>query len=557
MQLLQCVVLLLVVQGRGKEEPVRIEAARVSRGLLFLRLGLVAPFLLLAADSACAPQLKLALVAILLLLAVPPAVLWWRRPEVWGERRVLAGIAFWDLLLISLLNVLAVVFRGPPLFFPLYILLTVECTCWWGWGGALLSGAGGAAVLGILYFWLPAERANLGLAAAAVTMGWSIVLGYLVQWILGQWQFGQRLALQIAHHEDALNRIRDRLQRWEKTWKRLQQASTPQALLRATLWEAMTGTGSSLGLVLTRDPKGAGWRVEYWEGFRPQPGLTGLRPGDRVASSTGDATLEVRHLLHVPLRLQSEEGEELPALGQLYVARHEGPPYTDSDAIWLRILGTYTAILLDNLLLRGELGHIQEQADSLARAGWSLVTLSDPETALEYACRNVIAALGLERVVLFLAGRGGEPGCYVLTCPAEGTASTVWNPLQGRGLSLLRRLLSSGGPLVINRRSECPELFAEMGWDEPIQSVACFPLSIPEQGQAILCLLAPKIGAFSPYAQQSLAIFCGEVALALENACLRQTGTTQPEEAPPRPRYPFFAPQTVREAAKPVEPHSP
>lgn len=534
----------------------RVEAARVSRGLLLLRLGLIVPFLFLAADSACAPQLKLALVAILLLLAVVPAVLWWRRPEAWGDRRILAGVASWDLLLISLLNILAVLFRGPPLFFPLYILLTVECTCWWGWGGALLSGVGGAAVLGMLYFRLPAERASLGLAAAAVTLGWSIVLGYLVQWTLGQWQAGQHLALQIAHHEDALNRIRDRLQRWEKTWKRLQQATTPQELLRATLREAMTGTGSSLGLVLTRDPKGAGWRAECWEGFRPQPGLAGLRPGERVAAPSGDTRMEVRHLLHVPLRLQSEESEELPALGQLYVARHEGPPYTDGDAIWLRILGTYAAILLDNLLLRGELGRIQEQADSLARAGWSLVALSDPETALEYACRNVIAALGLERVVLFLSARGGEPGCYVLTCPAEGTASTVWNPLQGRGLSLLRRLLSSGGPLVLNRRSECPELFAEMGWEEPIQSVACFPLTIPEQGQAILCLLAPRSGAFSPYAQQSLAIFCGEVALALENACLREMSTPQPEEAASRGNHPFFGPQAVRTAREPAEPQS-
>ncbi|MGC8874891.1 MAG: hypothetical protein ACP5SI_10670, partial [Chloroflexia bacterium] len=117
----------------------RIEPARVSRGLLLLRLGLVVPFLFLAADSACIVSLKLALAGTLLLLAVPPALLWWRHPEAWADRRNLAGVAFWDLLLITLLNVLAVAFHGPPLFFPLYILLTVEATCWWGWGGALLS----------------------------------------------------------------------------------------------------------------------------------------------------------------------------------------------------------------------------------------------------------------------------------------------------------------------------------------------------------------------------------------------------------------------------------
>ncbi|MGC8874530.1 MAG: GAF domain-containing protein, partial [Chloroflexia bacterium] len=411
---------------------------------------------------------------------------------------------------------------------------------------------GGAAVLAVLYFWLPAERANLGLAAAAVTMGWSIVLGYLVQWVLGQWQAGHRLALQIAHHEHALNRIRERLQSWERTWKQLRRANTPRELLEVALQEALIGTGSSFGLVTTRGPGGEGWRTACWEGFSPRPGTVGLRIGERVPSPSGETTLEVRHLLHVALCLQGERGEENPALGHIYVARHEGPPYTDSDGAWLRILASYTAILLDNLLLRRELGHVQEQADSIARAGWSLVTVSDPETALEFACRSVIAALGLERVVLFLSGRAGEPGCYVLTCPAEGTASTVWHPLQGRGLSLLRRLLSSGGPLVLNRRTECPELFAEMGWDEPLQSVACFPLSVPQQSSAILCLLATRPGAFSSYAQQSLAIFCGEVALALENACLRQTGTAQPQgEEPmlsPWGKAPFFSAQTLRAA---------
>jgi hypothetical protein len=508
---------------------VRVEAARVSRSLSLLRLALVVPFLFLAADSACALKIKLPLVITLLLLVVPQGLVRWLRPDVWEKRYVWAAIACSDLLLISLLNGLAVLFGSAPFFFPLYILTTVEATCWWGWTGALLSGVGGALVLGMLYFRLPAEHANLGLAAAAVTLGWSIVLGYLVQWILGQWHTSHQLALQVAHQEDTLVRTHERMQRWERALRRLHQATIPRALFQIALSEAMAGTGSSLGLAVARDRR-EGWRVACAEGFRLTPDTICLRLGERVVAAQGDAVWEIRHLLKAPILLQSEGAEEL-TFGWIYVGRHEGPPYTEGDAIWLRMLCGYTALVLDNLLLRDELGRIQEQTDGLARAGWSLATLADPETALEFACRNVISALDLDRIALYLPGPQGEPGCYILTCPANGPATTVWNPLQGRGLSLLRRLLGSGAPLLINRRAECSELFEAMGWDESLQSAACFPLSIPQQRPAILCMLATRAGAFPPHVQQSLAIFCGEVALALENACLRQTTAAfQPEE---------------------------
>jgi GAF domain-containing protein len=219
--------------------------------------------------------------------------------------------------------------------------------------------------------------------------------------------------------------------------------------------------------------------------------------------------------------LASPAPQEVAELGRLIVARTSGPPYQPDDEQWLSILAGFTAALIDNRSLRGQLGRIREETDSLLLASWTLSALPDPAEAMELACRSVLGTLKLQQVVIFLYGRENESGCRVVTYPDEAPTQTASLPLQGRGLRMLRRFLDAGAPVIFNQRGEWPELFDVMGWKE-IQAVACFPLYVLGRCWGVLCMLAKTPDAFPPPTQQNLAIFSGEIAMALENYYLRQ-----------------------------------
>jgi len=266
-------------------------------------------------------------------------------------------------------------------------------------------------------------------------------------------------------------------------------------------------------------------RPECWHGFSlPGPGTRALQPADRMPSADGGTPVEVRHVLQAPIRtaVASAPGSGEPLLGQIFVARHQGPPYQESEGRWLHLLASYAAVFLENNLLQGQLGRLRQEADSIVLAGWTLASLPDPAAAMEMACRKILATLDLDRVVIYLYGEGDEPGCEIITYPADGPTSTLRSPLQGRGLSLLRRFLDGGTALICNRQAEFPHLLAAMAWGDRVQAVACFPLYVLQHRWGALCLLARHSGAFPPETQQNLAIFSGEVAMALENSYLRQ-----------------------------------
>ena len=255
----------------------------------------------------------------------------------------------------------------------------------------------------------------------------------------------------------------------------------------------------------------------------PDAERTTLLPGDKLPARDGEGGVEVRHVLVAPLRpaVSSAAGHEPTDLGRLIVARPAGPAYQTSDEQWLNILSSFTAALVDNRFLRGQLGRIQEESDSLLLAGWTLAALPDPAEAMELACRNILGTLSLQQVVIFLYGQESEPGCRVVVYPEQGPSQTATMPLQGRGLRLLRRFLDAGTSVIFNQRSEWPELFDLMAWKE-VQAVACFPLYVLGRCWGALCLLAKTPDTFPPQTQQNLAIFSGEIAMALENYYLRQ-----------------------------------
>jgi transcriptional regulator with GAF, ATPase, and Fis domain len=248
-----------------------------------------------------------------------------------------------------------------------------------------------------------------------------------------------------------------------------------------------------------------------------------LNAGERLPARRGATWVEVRHVLMAPLRpaLPPSTAQDATDLGRLVVARAGGAPYQPSDEQWLNILASFTAALIDNRSLRGQLGRIREETDSILVASWTLASLPDPAAAMELACRNVLATLKLQQVMIFLYGRENEPGCRVVTYPEQGSAQTATMPLQGRGLRLLRRFLDAGTPVIFNQRGEWPELFDLMAWNEA-QAVACFPLYVLGRCWGVLCMLAKVPDTFSAQTQQNLAIFSGEIAMALENYYLRQ-----------------------------------
>ena len=224
-----------------------------------------------------------------------------------------------------------------------------------------------------------------------------------------------------------------------------------------------------------------------------------------------------------PLRPTLEEpaASDAAGLGRLIVARTAGAAYQPGEEQWLSILASFTAALIDNRSLRGELGRIQEETDSILLASRTLASLPDSAAAMELACRNVLGKLKLQQVVIFFYGQGNGSGCRIVAYPEQGPAQMATMPLQGRGLRLLRRFLDSGTPVIFNRRNEWPELFDLMAWEEA-QAVACFPLYVLGRCWGVLCMLARVPDAFPPQTQQNLAIFSGEIAMALENYYLRQ-----------------------------------
>lgn len=495
------------------------ERLLILRSLLFLRMGLLGPFfLLVGAEQDLWPSLAAPVVLLLLALAVLPVAVYFLQRRALAHPAAPVVLAVGDFAGISLVNFLiASQCRGTPLLFPLYFIVAVEASCWWGWTGALVSAAASGVVLSWLFSDLYAGPYS-GLAMITLTLGWPVALGYFAQWILQQWRERRRIAAWLARQEDLLGQVRGRIQSWQEVWQEMQRAGTSQELFRVTLERALAGTSSCLGLIARQDPHSGEVRAECWRGLALfHPGQTSLRCGERVAGPAGEV-IRVGSVLEASL---AGSGSGAAELGHLFVARTSEEPYGEEEERYLRVLASAAATILENRFLQGQLGRLRDEADSIALAGWTLSSLPDPAAALEMACRNVLSALDLKQVVIFLYGRGQQNGCRVIVYPAREPARTMDVSLQGKGPRLLRRLLASGTSLVLNRRSECPELFDLMEWEDA-QAVACFPLFVLQHCWGLLCLLAGTPGAFPPHTQQNLAIFSGEVAMALENFYLRR-----------------------------------
>ncbi|MBN1483788.1 MAG: GAF domain-containing protein [Chloroflexia bacterium] len=516
------------------ESPGSRELLQVVRGLLGLRAGLLFPFLIIAALLSCTPALAACTITTLLLMAVFPLVVYTQRQDLLLQRRFQGGLAIGDLVLITLLNSLLTFYQDAPMFFPLYLLVAIETAFWWGWWGSLFSGALGAGALYLQYLSMAGQDSILWPAAAAITMGWTVVVGYFVQITLTHWL---RTADQLAIREKDLQLSQRQLLGWRSIWNALSQEVSSQQLLEHSLRFALEGTASPVGLIAMEDPIEDHCRTVCWRGFAlSSPNQTIFRPDDCLPSSGANESLHVHHVLRVPLKTPAplENGLESAPLGWIVTARTTAEPYQPNDEHWLDMLATYAAVMLENLSLQGQLNRLQHESHSIALAGWTLASLPNPTAAIETACRRILGDLALSRVTIFLYGRGNETssaGCRMLTYPVDGPACTVLMAMQGRGLNQLRRFLERGTPLIANRRSECPEIFAAMEWDEGIQSAACFPLVAPQRQWGVICLLAAHSGAFSPQTQQSLDILSREIAMTLENVYLRRLVTEKAETA--------------------------
>jgi hypothetical protein len=505
------------------------ETLQILRGLLLLRLALLAPFFVaIVVAAACKPNVGVGLVLLLLILAAAPFPLYVFRRDLLVHPRVPQALVLFDFLFASLMSYIAAGSGGLPIFFPLYFLLVaLEAACWWGWAGSLISGAAGSVVLALLYM-DPSSRLadNQGWGMLALVMGWPVVLGYFTQWALRQWRERRRMTTWLTEQEGVVGQVRERLSGWQAACAALQQVTTVQELAKTVLREALTNTGSTLGLVALRDPRSGALRAECWTGFAlPGADSTTLQLGDRLPAPQGGGVVEVRYVQEISLptaTLSAVDGRTLE-LGRIVVARQSGRPYQEGEGHWLQIMASHAAVLLENRFLRGQLGRVQEEAGSIAAAGLTLASLPDPAAAMELACRNVLDALHLQRVVIFLYSGEMERGCTVIVYSAQEPARTATLSLQGKGLRLLRRFLDGGTSVVINRRGEWPELFDLMGWSGEVQAAACFPLYVLEHRWGALCLLAELPDAFPSQTQENLTIFSGEVSMALENFYLRQS----------------------------------
>ncbi len=505
------------------ERPNGQEQVLILRGLVFVRLALILPLFLVAfLDPSCYPPVAIRPCLLLLTMAAVPTLVYLLR-RLWVERPFFPLVlTLFDFLMTTSLVLFSSQSGLPPAFYPLYFLVALESACWWGWTGALLSGAIGATILSWLYTGTEIIPPVQRLLMISLTLAWPVVLGYFVQWALRQWRERRHMASWLADQKEAARHLQAHLEQWYATWTALSRAGSFQELFRIALQEALKQTSSSLGLIALRDPQGASLRVEYWQGFTlPDPGRATLRPGERVPALEENDSVEVREVLEMPLVASGTSETGSAELGRIVVARHTSHPYLPAEKQWLRLLAGYMAMLLENRFLHGQLMRLREETDGLLLATGTLSSLPDPAAAMEMACRNVLERLGLKQVVLFLYGEG-ETGYRAVIYSAREETRTVTSTLPGKGLRLLQRLLESGASLVLNRRGEMPKLFEAMGWGEEVQAVACFPLHVLHHRWGLLCLLAGSPNAFPSQTQRHLALFSGEIALALENYYLRR-----------------------------------
>lgn len=494
----------------------------ILRGLIFVRLALILPLLLVAfLDPSCHSPVAIRPCLFLLAMAAVPTLVYFLR-RLWVRQPLFPlALTLFDFLMATALVLFSSQRGLPPIFYPLYFLVAMEAACWWGWAGALLSGAVGGSILSWLYTGTEIVQPAQRLLMIALTLAWPVVLGYFIQWALKQWHERRRVSSWLASQKEAARQVQDHLEQWYATWTALRQAASLQELLRIALRKALEHTSSHLGLIALRDPQGTGLRVECWQGFAlSDPERTTLRRGERLPSLEENGLVEVGEVLEMPL-VVSTASEKPAELGHIVVARYTPQPYLSDQEQRLRLLAGYTATLLENRSLHGQLVRLREETDGLLLASGTLSSLPDPAAAMEMACRNVLERLGLEQVVLFLYGEG-KAGYRAVIYPAQEETRTATLTLPGKGFRVLQRLLESGTSLVLNRRSDMPELFEMMGWGEEIQAMACFPLNVLHHRWGLLCLLAGSPHAFSSQTQQHLALFSGEIALALENFYLRQ-----------------------------------
>jgi hypothetical protein len=333
------------------------------------------------------------------------------------------------------------------------------------------------------------------------------------------------MAQLLTRKTDALHLAQDLLHNYVDVFADLEETSSAHSLFKTTLRCAMDGTASSLGLIAVKESNNGAFRVECWDGFALSgPEKTTLQRQESVPTLDGDGMVEVQHVIEVPFQtaVDAREAGDSLALGRLVVARNREIPYEEHEARWLTLLARYATVILENISLQGQFGRLLKETDSVMQAGGTLITLPNLAAALEMACRKIIDSLSLKVVHVFLYGDRLSQGCHVISYPVSEPTRDVSVSLQGRGVSLLRKLLSSGAPVIANRQSECLELFEAMGWRNDFGSAACFPLDIQHHRWGALCLLAEGTSAFPPETQRNLAIFSGEVAMALENAYLRQ-----------------------------------
>ncbi len=446
------------------------------------------------------------------------------RPDWFADPLADKVLVVFSFAMTSIVSVIGAVMNVPPVFFFIYsILVVAEAACWWGYAGALASAALGGTLLTVAYAAPRWPYRELSLTISSLNLAWAIVVAYMVQKVLGLWRENRRMALWLRDQQGRVRQINDQLYGWQEVYEALQQTESPHDLLELALREAMRLSGSPLGLAVLRDPYTHGLRAESWQGFAlADPERTALRVGDRVLLQSGEGWIEVGEVREAPLRgADPTDVSAAGDMGRLIVARPKGAPYQESDGRWLEMLATFVAALLENRFLRREIGRVQSEAESILQASWTLAALPDPAAAMEMACRHVLSAWNLDEVMIFLYGRENEPGCQVMVYTAQEPPRTTVMPLLGRGLRLLRRFLDAGTSMIFNRRSDWPEIFDLMSWND-VQAVACFPLYVLGHRWGALCLLAKKPNAFPPQAQQNLAIFSGEIAMTLENFYLRQ-----------------------------------
>lgn len=501
--------------GVAHDERLRIHGALVYARLIMALVCIILLF------QMCRTWVTWLLASLILSIGLFPLLIYRFRRDWLANPLADKVLVVFGFAMTSIVSIVGAVMHVPPVFFLLYsVLAAAEAACWWGYAGALVAAALGGTLLSVAYAVPRWPYRDASVAVSSLNLAWSLVLAYMVRWVLGVWRENRRMALWLHDQQGHVRQINDQLHGWQEVYEALQKTESPHDLLEQALREAMRFSSSPLGMAVLRDPYSQGLRAECWQGFAlADPEQLTLRTGDRLPLQAGEGWIEVGEVREAILRGAGPAEEDL---GRLIVARPKGAPYRDSDGQWLELLASFVSALLENRFLRREVGRIQSEADSILQASWTLTALPDPAAAMELACRHVLSTWGLDEVMIFLYGRENEPGCRVVVYTAQEPPRTMVMPLLGRGLRLLRRFLDAGTSMIFNRRSDWPEIFDLMSWDE-VQAVACFPLYVLGHCWGALCLLTKKPNAFPPQTQQNLAIFSGEIAMTLENFYLRQT----------------------------------